>query len=601
MRHFRITVTLPRGGVLVGGHSEAPQGIDAAHAEHDGRPLLPATALRGALRETLEALLRGAGRPACANGGGSAPGEPHAEEGCALDDGEPCLACRLFGGERAAVRAGERGFSALVLGPALCERAASETDVIRHGVGISRQRRSARKGILFDRKLPAAPGLTFQAEGFLREASLAPYLEAATRGTTHLGAERSRGLGRVDLELQWLDAPRTLVPDLGPKDVVHLRVTLESNATFGVSLPDRNVRDTRREIPGSALRGAIGFALARRLEDPDGDAAFQALVAEDGARFGFLWPVADGEPGAPASPWPLTARACKNHGPAHGVVDTLLDRIAISLASTPAQAAAVEQTAPAACGHPGCDAPLRAAAGTRRAPTPPQTVSVTRVAMDRRRLGARHGALYTTVTLAEGAAFEGRIRGVPEKSRARLAEALSETLMLGRAQSAGRGRVRVEVVSPTQQEGLKGRMKAFETAIRGRLESAGLDPSRAGHLVAMTALSPLLPGADDDDGTRTVLDALGVEAEVVVKARRFAHEGGWDQRRGRMTPARAVVAGSVWVLALADPAARDALLATLRRLEADGVGERRHQGYGEVLFFDPFILERGAAAVGGSR
>jgi CRISPR/Cas system CSM-associated protein Csm3 (group 7 of RAMP superfamily) len=75
MKPFELVLTFPTGGVLIGGYSAVPDGMHASHAvDRHGRPMLPATALRGALRETLEALLRGAGEPACAGGDGVDPG-----------------------------------------------------------------------------------------------------------------------------------------------------------------------------------------------------------------------------------------------------------------------------------------------------------------------------------------------------------------------------------------------------------------------------------------------------------------------------------------------------------------------------------------------
>ena len=125
MKVFELHVELPTGAVLVGGYSALPVGASSAHARDGaGRPLIPATALRGALRESLEALLRGAGMPACEAGTGISPCERGARDGdraprpCIVDGGGRCVACRLFGSQRKAREAGERGFSALILGDA---------------------------------------------------------------------------------------------------------------------------------------------------------------------------------------------------------------------------------------------------------------------------------------------------------------------------------------------------------------------------------------------------------------------------------------------------------------------------------------------------
>ena len=74
MRHFALTIRFPTGGPLIGGTAATPEGYHAHHAARGEAPYLPATALRGALREALEAVLRGSGEHrACAGGTGLEP------------------------------------------------------------------------------------------------------------------------------------------------------------------------------------------------------------------------------------------------------------------------------------------------------------------------------------------------------------------------------------------------------------------------------------------------------------------------------------------------------------------------------------------------
>ncbi|HEX7840010.1 MAG TPA: RAMP superfamily CRISPR-associated protein, partial [Kofleriaceae bacterium] len=214
MSHFALTVRFPGGGPLVGGAATTPQGFHASHAElPDGRPYIPATALRGALREALEAVLRGTGEHrACAGGDGIDPertdtGVPVRR--CDLGiDGAPCLACRLFGTRRAAIGANERAFSGLVLGDAMPVGEPRWTT--RPSVALARASRSASDKQLVFQRVPEADGgapLTFTAHGRVSDESLSRYLEAATRATTHVGSGRSRGLARVELELAWREPP----------------------------------------------------------------------------------------------------------------------------------------------------------------------------------------------------------------------------------------------------------------------------------------------------------------------------------------------------------------------------------------------------------
>lgn len=595
MRDFVLEVKVPRGTLAVGGWSPAPDGLDGAHAaDADGLPLIPSSALRGALRETLEGLLRGAGLPACSGGDGHDParGPGGDERECDLDDGAPCAACRLFGGRFARLGAGRRAFSQLILGPARCASGHPADWSVRHGVSIERRRRSAAEGRLFNLSTPS-PGrhLSFRAEGRLTEddEQARRLLEAAARTVTHVGAGRSRGLARIEAELRWTEASAAELLELRPGPV-GIRLHLETPACIGVPLPDGQVRDTRREIPGSTLRGSIGFALAESLEDPDHDEEFQALVAEDGgASFPFLYPADASAPEVGlAAPWPLTARACKRHGAGHGVRDTLLDRLAAALAPDARAAGRVDELSAERRGCPRCEAPLRPLRGPRGGAEAPATRTVTRVALDRRTLAARERALFSQVLLEEGSAFEGVVQSVPEASIGRLAQALSLPLSVGRGRSMGWGRVRVEVLPVAAPPRLEARAKDFAREAARRFEACGLDTAIVDRLVPLTLLSPLLP--EDGDG-RTELSAQLEAVSWPLVVRRFGVERGWDQRKGARPAVRSTVAGSVFVALLPEGSSAAQWLDRLASIEDKGLGQRRAMGHGRVIAFDPFIIQ----------
>lgn len=589
MRSFELALQFPSGSVMIGGHADIPEGLHAHHAlDARGNPVVPATSIRGALRESLEAVLRGANLPACAGGTGLLPEQ--AREGgarpvpCALDGGATCVACRLFGTQRAAIAQGERRFSGLILGAAesaSCDFAWS----IQPGVSVARNARSAEDNRLFLRRVPAPSRLLrFVAKGRLLDDDLRRYFDVAVRSTTHLGSGRSRGTARVEMSVQWSEDAEPGPAALPPQGDLRLNVTLLSPASIGVPTASDGVRDTRLEIPGAALRGAVGFALAEALQEPT-DEAFQALVAETGAHFGFLYPVVE-VAGRPNAPLPITAAECKYGRSAHGTVDTLLDRIAAEHVETASQALLAATTSLTRCGLAACGGPLR---GADRKPVPTRTV--TRLAMDRAASSARDKHLFTQILLKEGARFEGSIRNIPPGSRERLAEALAQPLSLGRGRSSGWGRVNIEVSEASPQVSIVDRGRAFDEALRRRLELAALPCHRVGRLVPVTLLSPLIASDGEDDGSAELARALDA-ACCFLKARRFSREGGWDQRTGKMEPALAAAAGGIFVFELREGCTWSDALATLQQIERVGVGQRRHQGYGQVLCFDPFIRVR---------
>lgn len=315
MGSFELILRFPRGSVLIGGHAPRPDGIHAVHARlANGQPFLPASAIRGALRESLEGLLRGNELPACAGGNGEDPshGQDKRHSICSLDENKPCRACRLFGGGQDTLPRGERTFSALVLGEAHPLDEAHVEWQSRFGVAIERSRQSAADKKLVRRLVPE-PGLVFRATGRLTtdKDSLRADFEAAVRATTHIGSGRSGGLARVEMELRWIHAA-TAEPSALPNDCLEIAFKLVTPASLGVPIATGNFHDTRLCIPGSALRGAIGFALAETLPDPDHDDDFLALVNEKaGAIFDFAYPVDDIDAAGFAGPWPLTMQGCK--------------------------------------------------------------------------------------------------------------------------------------------------------------------------------------------------------------------------------------------------------------------------------------------------
>jgi CRISPR-associated Csx10 family RAMP protein len=594
MSDFELVVRFPSGSVMIGGHSPAPEGASIGHARlPDGRPVIPASALRGALRESLEMLLRGVNEPACAGGDGIDQRPPRAKPSgpCQLADGRPCRSCRLFGGGRSQVPEGERTFSALVLGEAVPPDDRPIAWQVRHGVAMDRKRRSASHQRFFRRAVPEE-GLSFRARGRLtaEDKQLRKDFEAAVTATTHLGAGKSGGLARVEIELRW-QASEPARREVPAGSEVELAFELLTPATIGVPLALGNFRDTRREIPGSALRGAVGFAIAEILDDPS-EPGFQALVKEDesGAIFDFAYPVDDPGAAGIAGPYPLTARGCKADS-SHGIIDTLLDQIALDAIRTPAEAARLAKRLHPAC--PNCGQALRSPSGGRRASRPPLTRLTTRVAMDRQRGSARDKQLYSLAMLEREASFVGRIRNIPEAGREHLERGLAQPLSVGRGRSMGWGRIKiVRATAPAPSASLDERITAFERALHRRLSSLGLPCDREGRLVPLTLLSPLIPRDADDDGRGALGAALGAVARWPVVARRFELERGWDQRSGPRDVVRAVRAGAVFVAELPEGTHLRELTLAIEHLEAQGAGDRTRQGFGRVLCFDPFISER---------
>ena len=164
MKRFVLCIRPDGAALLVGGHDAPRFGGDRATArDEDGRPVIPASALRGALWLELERLLRGRGEPACSANAGGEEGE--ADCGCGV--------CRLFGregGGRGTLRLEDGRLEEAVVGAE-----AAVADHLRPRVGVSRRTRAVVDRHLGFFETTAPPGLAddeagtpaFHAEGRL--------------------------------------------------------------------------------------------------------------------------------------------------------------------------------------------------------------------------------------------------------------------------------------------------------------------------------------------------------------------------------------------------------------------------------------------------
>jgi len=360
-------------------------------------------------------------------------------------------------------------------------------------------------------------------------------------------------------------------------------LTLRSPAVLTALGGDPNSARTLPYIPGSAVRGA----LARALGDPSGDAEreseFRTLVLDGTVRFLNAYPRADERR---ALPTPVSWRVNKIAGPDPRGELTVRDLAAFS-------------------GEPNDDgfdwpseqlskvadpfATLGTAQPVRVSPTLRSRVHHQR---DRSRgrawkkeeggREAPRGALFAFEFIEPGHEFEGviQLRGTDEESCKALAEkikaAFGNQILLGRSRRGGYGGDAI----------IKWReLRDREVTEQGVLDR-DLDPGA--EFTALLA-SPYV-GRDPDTGqldpSRLVSEleeALRGRAEVRVRRWAFEHVGGFNRKWRLETPqALACAAGSVLVLR----AHERIPVAHLRAVEDAGLGERRVEGFGRVVFFD---------------
>jgi CRISPR-associated protein Csx10 len=620
VRSFDVVVRPDASALLVGGHSEGRRGADRATAR-DGaeRPIIPASALRGALRIELERLLRGVepARAVCS---------ANLSEPAAGGTPCPCPICRLFGSEAAAT-------GTLRLDDAvLDDTVALPDEEPRPGVGVSR-----RTGTAVARHLTfvetsgivnaAGGGVAFRAAAKLvargaqdDEAALEEdwrNLAAACAALNGLGGGKARGLGWVQCSL---DPPQ--LPQAGgaataaeppregstplPPETTAVRLRFEALAPLhlGDGRQIAFLQRSLRHAPGSTVRGALAYALLEHgLARPD-DEAFMALFAPGSTvTFGSARGVGD----VPSA----TRRRCRAAEP--HVFDDLVGELVRRRAASQGLALAVSRQG--ACLARGCDSP-KLVPERRRRGAPALAVRVrTRTAVNRLTGTAMDRKLYSIEALEprvrgqgddgpwEPLVLEAEVRGLTAPCLPVLAALNGREVWLGGKRSRGMGRCRlgIEPAAPPDATEARESVEALATAVeeawsavaaaaggslRGCFAGAGRVP------VALVLAEPWAPESGGPDLCQGPLAGDGVELldaflSLAEEGRFGANESAWygapeSVLRGEATPERSAAAGSVYVYA-ADRAAIEARLPDWLALGRAGCGRNREIGWGRFV------------------
>lgn len=408
------------------------------------------------------------------------------------------------------------------------------------------------------------------------------------------------------------------------------KVILETNGPLllGAGLTTGSIQESRDYVAGSVWRGAVAQAMlqaqgqvryAGRPVDGAPDPAFADLFwGDQAARFGFLYPASG--PGVAAMPIPLTARTCKQKpgfAPSgHGLYDGLLNRLREAASGQRPYSRGPEPCPRCEGGKGRLERKRGFMSRTNAASQDYGEAKVgrrtfVRVGLNRLTETAQEEILYTLEALVPAPdgkngrpslTFVGSWSGSEGQRQALMAQmaeyqlpqAKGYRISVGTARARGMGDaiLRLEPADDDQDKGLADRLDAFQPMTDNR----PIDPN---HLyAALTLRSPLLlvneQGLPAMALAGALLRAYHPQAPVEVLADYSVLERetwtGWAAAWGLPKPVTTVIsAGSV--IALRAPAEeRAALLDYLTTLAAEGLGERRAEGFGEVLVCDPFHI-----------
>lgn len=372
-------------------------------------------------------------------------------------------------------------------------------------------------------------------------------------------------------------------------------------------------------LPGRVLRGAWAEWLTRSgMEDE------QILERVGQVRIGNFFPTVEWRRVRYALPLPMSAASCKRKDgfaseplperQGHGVVDTLLPHLAYHLL----EKCGAHFPVPFSLACPKCGDRMEAFSGfyavhrdgnaDRHVLFRPRFHGQTKVALSRYRRASAEGMLYTASALSPRVAqpdkkgedipliFLGQVRFSDGEALDSLKEALGK-VALGALHTRGYGRVEVreaDVDLPPLKERLESfnrTLKALWRDIRRLAANAQSLPSEPEGIYFSVDL--LAPGVFRKQGVPTLVPTLFIQdqpLEPVLWMTRPDMASGWSTAWGLPKPTHlATRMGSVYVFCWKGQL--DALLSSLEEMEAQGVGERTDESFGECLICHPFHME----------
>lgn len=599
-KHWRLTATIDTA-LCIGDSGAGESLADKTTVKtSDGKLYIPASTLKGIWRHACEAIAQGKGDHVCDS--------PRAESMCVKNH---CSICQIFGSPTLE--------SNIFINDLIhdSDKGIKTTD-IRSGVSINRNRRVAEDGRLYftETSLPNA-GFEFSGDITISSGITTKQIALLSAGLNYIhavGAGKTRGLGWVSITKEdttpVASSHQNINVDTEPYTELSIQVKLESPMITGGRKPTGQAVEAINYIRGGLIRGAVAKALLTDLESNEPDADFRQLFLDNNA--GLFRNCYPGNKILPA-----TAIGCKDSSgfrtadddDKHGIFDTLIERIVSEKAEKMFQ-----PTCPQCCGRVEAQGGFYTKSNDKYIKKTLNTRLLTRVAINRQRKVAEEGLLYhhtaiDPIITKEKNGIETHKKVVLNGSAripSSLVEKVAETLRnkvnrLGGSGSRGLGRVSVNVENQEPFDSVKQRIKDFNTGLKKvwdtyselpNIEIGQLD----GTFFSVNLQSDAILTAEDGWQrtmvltTRSLQEMADCNAEVsfVRSFASYGYVGGWNAAWGLPKETELVTnLGSVFVFHTSDV---DAWLPALQQLENIGIGNRREEGFGQILICDPFHL-----------
>lgn len=398
-------------------------------------------------------------------------------------------------------------------------------------------------------------------------------------------------------------------------ELIRVSVTAQSPLCLSERRPGGQFRNSTEYIPGSVLRGAAASVMLRNVSDTDADFRRLFGVGQPAqAVFRCAYP---GDHVLPA-----TSMSCKDNPgfhplkDAHGVYDTLITTLCFEALQPPGFLYTPR------CLTAGCDPGradtfsgfyTRTTDGYAKMSIPQRIL--TRVGINRPRVAAEPGLLYSPVVLTEAwwkgntpmrAQFAGTV-SVADDLADRLRDVLLDITHVGSGSARGLGYVSVtcETVSKDDDltsriDTLQQRIEQFQTELEAdwsALQTLCAAPPECPKVFTVNLRSDAILKAGDwlpttvlsADMLRQATGVTGGHLALLRSVSSHDYRGGWHTARRLPKDTELITRrGSLFVFEVDDI---DPWLGPLAQLEQRGLGERTEEGFGEVTICDAFHVE----------